>query len=414
MSTLRSMTAALPAIRAWIGKQRVPFAQHSKMMRWDYPLFIVALILLMLGLVMVYSASVTLPDLPRLFPNLKSTHFLRRQALFIFIGISLGLIAWRIPTDIWQKCAPYLLVLSIILLGLVFVPGIRAETGDGVTRGIKGAYRWLNFRFFNFQPSELLKLVIILYAADFVVRKQSAMKKLKGFLPMLCVLVVVISLLLKEPDLGTSVIVACVVMGVLFLGGSNMLWFAVLIPLLGTVCAAVIFFVAEKSSRIMGWWDRWNPLYAKAAYQLQHSLVAFGRGELFGVGLGSGVEKLNYLPDRHTDFLLAMIGEELGLIGVLAVILLFYWLIKRGFDIGRQALQMDRHFAGLAAQGISIWIGIQAFFHMGVNLGLLPTKGTTLPLMSYGGSGILINCVALAILLRIDYENRAIMRGGKK
>jgi len=221
-------------------------------------------------------------------------------------------------------------------------------------------------------------------------------------------------LLLLEPDLGAFGVIVCIAMGILFLGGINGIWFGGIGATLVGIFSLVIVLSPWRRERIFAYLNPWadeNTL--GKAYQLSHSLIAFGRGELFGVGLGGSVEKLNYLPEAHTDFLLAVIGEELGFVGVLTVVLLFYWLVKRAFDIGRQAIAMDLTFAGLLAKGVGIWIGVQAFINMGVNLGLLPTKGLTLPLMSYGGSGVMINCIGLAILLRIDYENRVLMRGGR-
>ncbi|BBB59081.1 hypothetical protein UNDKW_0808 [Undibacterium sp. KW1] len=197
-------------------------------------------------------------------------------------------------------------------------------------------------------------------------------------------------------------------------GGINGVWFGGIAATLIGIFTAVILISPWRRERIFAYLSPFDEDHALGkAYQLTHSLIAFGRGELFGVGLGASVQKLHYLPEAHTDFLLAVIGEELGFVGVMAVVLLFYWLLKRAFEIGRQAIALDQTFAGLLAKGIGIWIGVQAFINMGVNLGLLPTKGLTLPLMSYGGSGVMINCVGLAILLRVDYENRVLMRGGR-
>ncbi|HZX29097.1 MAG TPA: FtsW/RodA/SpoVE family cell cycle protein, partial [Telluria sp.] len=215
------------------------------------------------------------------------------------------------------------------------------------------------------------------------------------------------------PDLGAFGVIVCIAMGILFLGGFNAIWFGGIGAVLVMVFTTIIAFSKFRRERLFAYLDPWQEEHAlNKSYQLTHSLIAFGRGELFGVGLGGSLEKLHYLPEAHTDFLLAVIGEELGLAGVLVVIAMFYWLVKRAFDIGRQAIALDQHYAGLVAKGIGIWLGIQTFINMGVNLGLLPTKGLTLPLMSYGGSGVLFNCVGLAILLRIDYENRVKMRGG--
>ena len=381
-------------------------SSRSRMLEYDQPLVWVVLLLMLFGMVMVYSASIALPDSPK-YAGYKSTHFLVRQATFICLAMLAGLAAFRIPVKTWQKLAPYLFVATMLLLVLVLVPGIG--------KGVNGARRWLSLKFMNVQPSELMKLFIVLYAADYTVRKQQYMHKLtKGFLPMTGAVGVVGLLLLLEPDLGAFGVIVCIAMGILFLGGINGVWFGGIGATLVGIFTMVIVLSPWRRERIFAYLNPWQEENALGkAYQLSHSLIAFGRGELLGVGLGGSVEKLHYLPEAHTDFLLAVIGEELGFAGVLVVILMFYWIIKRAFEIGRQAIAIDQTFAGLTAKGIGIWIGVQAFINMGVNLGLLPTKGLTLPLMSYGGTGVLINCVGLAILLRIDYENRVLMRGGR-
>lgn len=380
--------------------------QRSKMMEYDQPLIWVVLLLMLFGMVMVYSASIALPDSPK-YASYKNSHFLIRQAIFIGAAVIAGAIAFRVPVATWQRWAPYLFVATLLLLVLVLVPGIG--------KGVNGARRWLSFKVFNLQPSELMKLFVVLYAADYTVRKQEYMHKLtKGFLPMTVAIGFVGLLLLLEPDLGAFGVIVCIAMGILFLGGINGIWFGGIGATLVGIFSLVILLSPWRRERIFAYLNPWVEENALGkAYQLSHSLIAFGRGELFGVGLGGSVEKLHYLPEAHTDFLLAVIGEELGFAGVLVVVALFYWIVKRSFEIGRQAIALDLTFAGLAAKGIGIWIGVQAFINMGVNLGLLPTKGLTLPLMSYGGSGVLINCVGLAILLRIDYENRVLMRGGR-
>jgi cell division protein FtsW len=381
-------------------------ARPSKMMEYDQPLVWVTLLLMLLGMVMVYSASIALPDSPK-FANYKNTYFLTRQATFIGISLIVGLFVFRIRIATWQRFAPWLFAATLVLLVLVLVPGI------GVV--VNGGRRWLNLRVANLQPSELMKVVAVLYAADYTVRKQQYMHKLtKGFLPMAGAIGLVGLLLLLEPDLGAFGVIVCIAMGILFLGGINAVWFGGIGAVLVLIFTTIIALSPFRRARMFAYLDPWQEDNAlNKAYQLTHSLIAFGRGELFGVGLGGSVEKLHYLPEAHTDFLLAVIGEELGLAGVLVVIAMFYWLVKRAFDIGRQAIAIDQTFAGLAAKGIGVWIGVQTFINMGVNLGLLPTKGLTLPLMSYGGTGVLINCVGLAILLRIDYENRVLMRGGR-
>jgi cell division protein FtsW len=383
-------------------------AQPSKMMEYDQPLVWVVLLLMLGGMVMVYSASIALPDSPK-FSYLanKSNYFLVRQAMFIVVSILLCSVVFRIPIATWQRFAPWMFIATLVLLALVLVPGI------GVS--VNGARRWLPLKVAQLQPSEIMKIVAVLYAADFTVRKQQYMHKLtKGFMPMAFAMGIVGMLLLLEPDLGAFGVIVCIAMGVLFLGGFNMIWFGGIGAVLVSVFAVIIALSPFRRARMFAYLDPWQEDNSLGkAYQLTHSLIAFGRGEIFGVGLGGSVEKLHYLPEAHTDFLMAVIGEELGLVGVLVVIAMFYWLVKRAFDIGRQAIALDQTFAGLTAKGIGIWIGVQTFINMGVNLGLLPTKGLTLPLMSYGGSGVLFNCVGLAILLRIDYENRVQMRGGR-
>lgn len=380
--------------------------QRSRMMEYDQPLVWVTIILMLFGLVMVYSASIALPDSPK-YANYTNTHFLTRQATFILISLVAGFGAFRVKIETWQKFAPYFFVGTLVLLVLVLIPGVG--------KGVNGSKRWLALKALNVQPSELMKLFVVLYAADYTVRKQEFMHKLtKGFMPMAIAVGFVGLLLLWEPDLGAFGVIVCIAMGILFLGGVNGVWFGGIGAMLVGIFSAVILLSPWRRERIFAYlnpWDGDNAL--NKGYQLKNSLIAFGRGEIFGVGLGGSVQKLHYLPEPHTDFLLAVIGEELGFVGVMIVALLFYWLLKRAFEIGRQAIAMDLTFAGLTAKGIGIWIGLQAFINMGVNLGLLPTKGLTLPLMSYGGSGILINCIGLAILLRIDYENRLLMRGGR-
>jgi cell division protein FtsW len=376
------------------------------MLEYDQALVWVVLLLLLTGVVMVYSASIGLPDSPK-YTNYKNHHFLMRQTMFGIIGLIAGLFAFRVKIEQWQSAAPLLFMLALVLMILVLIPGVG--------KGVNGARRWIGFGGFSLQPSEILKLMMVFYAADFTVRKQQYMHKLtKGFLPMAIAVGLCGGLLMLQPDLGAFGVVVCIAMGILFLGGFNIIWFGGIISVLAAVFFAIILISPWRYERMVAYLNPWTEENALGkAFQLTHSLIAFGRGELFGVGLGASVEKLHYLPEAHTDFLLAVIGEELGLAGVLLVTFAFYWIVRRAFDIGRQSIAVDKVFAGLVAKGIGLWIGVQAFINMGVNLGLLPTKGLTLPLMSYGGSGVVINCIGLAVLLRIDYENRLLMRGGR-
>ena len=403
MSWRQSLQKMLPFAAP---EPQTQLVHRSRMMTYDEPLVWVTLILMLFGMVMVYSASIALPDSPK-YANYKNTHFLMRQALFVCVSVIGAAFAFRVRIETWQKIAPYLFVATLVLLVMVLIPFIG--------KGVNGAKRWISLKVINLQPSELMKLFMVLYAADYTVRKQQYMHKLtKGFLPMLAAVSIVGLLLLLEPDLGAFGVIVCIAMGILFLGGINGVWFGGIAATLVGIFTLVIVLSPWRRERIFAYLSPFDEDHALGkAYQLTHSLIAFGRGELFGVGLGGSVEKLHYLPEAHTDFLLAVIGEELGFAGVLVVILLFYFLVKRAFEIGRQAIALDQTFAGLTAKGIGLWIGVQTFINMGVNLGLLPTKGLTLPLMSYGGSGVMINCVGLAILLRIDYENRVMMRGGR-
>lgn len=377
---------------------------RQQMAEIDHALLWSALLLLLGGLVMVYSASIAIAEAGR-FTNHQPAYYLIRHAIFLCIGLVAAAVAFQLPMTVWQKYAPFLFMIGVVLLAIVLIPGIGRE--------VNGARRWLPLGFANLQPSELMKLFAVLYAADYTIRKIGVMHDLKqAFLPMFGAMALVGILLLKEPDFGAFVVIISIAMGILFLGGLKARMFAMLIVLLLIAFAIMIVVSPYRRDRIFGFMDPWADAFGRG-YQLSHSLIAFGRGELFGVGLGASVEKLFYLPEAHTDFLLAVIGEELGFVGVLTVIALFAVLVQRAFAIGRQCVQLDRLYPALVAMGIGIWLGVQSFINMGVNVGLLPTKGLTLPLMSFGGSGILANCVALAILLRVDWENRQLMRGGK-
>jgi cell division protein FtsW len=359
-------------------------------------------LILAMGCIMVFSASVALPDSPK-YENYKVWHFLLRHLISITVGLSFAFFTYQVPITRWQKLAPYFFLGSLILLVLVLIPGIG--------KGVNGAKRWISLLITNIQPSEIMKLAAVLYGADYTVRKLHLMHEFRrGFLPMALAMSLVGVLLLLEPDMGALLVILAIAIGILFLGGANGKLFVGLITTLFSIFKELIYFSPWRRQRIFAYLDPWEEKNTLGkGYQLSHSLIAFGRGEWTGVGLGGSIEKLHYLPEAHTDFLLAVIGEELGFIGVAVVILGFAWLVKRAFEIGDTAIKLDRTFAGLVAKGIGIWIGWQTFINMGVNLGLLPTKGLTLPLMSYGGSGILVNLIALAILLRADTENRRLM-----
>ena len=393
---------AIP-VREWIAPTAGrPQAAHGV----DRALVAVIVALMALGLVMVYSASVALPDNPK-FARYAATHFVTRHALSMAIALGAALVVSQVPIAVWERLSPWLFLVALLLLVLVLLPFVG--------KGVNGARRWIPLGVMNFQPSELAKLAIAMYAAGYMVRRMDVKESfVRAVLPMMVAVGFVGVLLLAEPDMGAFLVIASIAMGILFLGGVNVRVFAVVSAVLVGAFVLMITLSEWRRERIFAYLDPWDERWTQGrAYQLSHSLIAFGRGEWFGQGLGSSVEKLHYLPEAHTDFLLAVIGEELGFVGVACVIAAFFWIARRLFHIGRQAIALDRVFAGLFAQGIGIWMAGQAFINMGVNLGVLPTKGLTLPLMSYGGSAIVMSLVALAIVIRVDRENRQLMRGGR-
>ena len=412
-------SSGLGAIKGWFGNKderggELPVRAHVsvggvrpvRLMAFDQALVAVVGTLIAIGVVMVYSASIAMPDNPK-FANYSQAFFLQRHIMALAIAFVAALVAVQVPIAFWEKQAPVVFLISLILLVIVLVPFIG--------KVVNFSRRWIPLGIMNFQPSELAKLAIALYAANYMVRRMDAREEFfRAVSPMVVAVAFVGVLLLRQPDMGAFIVIATIAMGILFLGGVNARMFFLIAAVMIATLALFLAFDDLRRERILAYLDPWNPKYSQGkGYQLTHSLIALGRGEIFGQGLGSSVEKLHYLPEAHTDFLLAVIGEELGFVGVATVIVLFFWLTRRVFHIGRQAIALDRVFAGLMCQGIGIWIGFQAFINMGVNLGLLPTKGLTLPLMSYGGSAILMNLIALALVLRVDIENRALMRGGR-
>ncbi|WP_432723019.1 putative lipid II flippase FtsW [Jeongeupia wiesaeckerbachi] len=382
---------------------------RPSMAAYDQALLWCVLLLLTIGLVMVYSSSIAMAEVDK-DTGFRSTYFLIRHSIFLVVGVVAAFFAFSISTKTLQQYAPLLFILGVLLLILVLIPGVGRE--------VNGSRRWLGLVVINLQPSELMKLAAAFYAADYTVRKAAFMggdfwaSITKGLLPMLFVMLVVGGLLLLEPDFGAFAVITAITMGLLFLGGFNWRLFAGLIVLLGIGFVGLIASSPYRRARVLGFLDPWQDPYGKG-YQLSHSLIAFGRGEWHGVGLGASVEKLSYLPEAHTDFLMAIIAEEFGFLGVAVVVGLFAFLVFRCFMIGVQAAKLDRAYQALVAQGIGIWIGVQSVINIGVNMGLLPTKGLTLPLLSFGGSGIVANLLALGVVMRIDYENRLLMRGRK-
>jgi cell division protein FtsW len=372
----------------------------------DRQLLGVVAALLLFGTVMVYSASIAMPDNPR-FAKLSDLHFLTRHIFSVLIAAFAASLVFYVPMKVWEKWARHFVVVAIVLLVLVLIPGIGIEAN--------GARRWLGLGFMNFQPSELAKLAITVYAADYVVRRMNVVQEKfwHAVWPMAVAVGLMGALLLREPDMGAFLVIAVIAVSVLFIGGLDARWFFLTVAVLVLVFAAIVMTSEWRRERIFAYLNPWSEAYVLGkGYQLTHALIAFGRGQILGVGIGASVEKLHWLPEAHTDFLFAVIGEELGLVGVLSLMAVYFWLIRRIMRIGREALLLNRPFNGLVAQGLGVWLGFQTLINMGVNLGALPTKGLTLPLLSYGGSAMLLNVVALAMVLRIDLENKRMMRGG--
>lgn len=371
----------------------------------DYGVLFVVFSLMLLGCLMVFSASISLGDSPKY--HISEHYFFVRHVISLVVALFGAYIVWHIPMKAWKKMAFPFFLFGLFLLGAVFIPGIGKSTN--------GACRWIPLGLFNLQVTEVMKIAVLIYAADFTVRKQNYMHSVKkGLLPMLLVMGLVGFLVLKEPDLGAYVMMLAISMGILFLGGINLTVFImVLVGVLGLL-VFMIFAASWRAARFFAYLDPWEISNAQGkAYQLSHSLIAFGRGESWGVGLGDAIEKQHYLPEAHTDFILAIVGEELGFAGVMLILVLLFWLVKRAIEIGRTAIHLEHIFSGLVAEGIGIWIGVQTFINVGVASGLFPTKGLTLPFISFGGSAIMAVTAAVAILLRVDYENKVTMKGGK-
>ena len=372
----------------------------------DYSVIATIAALLVLGLVMVYSASISLGDSPKY--QTSEGYFAVRHAIYIVIGLMAAFFVFKVSLYRWYLLSYPLGLLGILLLVSVFVPGLGHE--------VNGSTRWIGFGPINLQVSEVVKFVSVLVISHFVVTRQAYMHSYtRGLIPVMLYIGMVAMLLSLQPDLGATVVISAIVLGVVFLGGLS--W-RIIVPFGIVIFAVIVLSIALspwRTARVFAYlnpWDIENQL--GKAYQLTHSLIAFGRGELFGVGLGASVEKMHYLPEAHTDFILAVIGEELGLVGFTFVLLLFYWLVRRAFEIGRQAVRLESVYSGLVAQGVGLWIGVQALINIGVAIGVFPTKGLTLPLVSYGGSSIVVTLCALGLLLRVDYENRLLMRGKRR
>jgi cell division protein FtsW len=355
-----------------------------------------------LGLIMVASASIAIADRKLGMPF----YYLTRQLAFVGVGLLAAWLVLRTPLGVWEKHAPKLLLLGLVLLVAVLLPRI------GVT--INGSQRWLNFGPVHLQVSELVKLLLILYLAGYLVRHGDALRQsATGFLKPLAVLSVVGALLLLEPDFGATVVVAAVTLGLLFMGGVRLWQFGALIGMAGMALAMLALASPYRLRRLTAFLNPWADPFA-SGFQLTQALIAFGRGEWFGVGLGGSVQKLLYLPEAHTDFLFAVLAEELGVVGVALVLGLFGYVIWRAFAIAAHALTWDALFAAYCAYGVGLWLAVQTLINVGVNMGVLPTKGLTLPLMSYGGSSMVASCMAVALLLRVEYETQGRTAHGKR
>lgn len=391
-------------VRVGVSHYQKSSATPAHVLGLDTGLLWAVVLLLAFSLVMVYSASIAMPDNPR-FGKIAPSHFLSRHALAIGVGFVGALLTFQVPLKVWERLARPLFLLSIVLLVAVLIPHVGTV--------VNGSRRWIGLGVMNFQPSELTKFAILMYAANFMDRKMELRESfLRSVVPMVVAVAGVGALLLLEPDMGAFMVIAIIAMGILFLGGVNMRMLVLIGVVMVAAFALIVMTSPWRRERIFAYLDPFSEAHALGkGYQLSHALIAIGRGQIFGAGLGASVEKLHWLPEAHTDFLLAVIGEELGLVGVLSLIIAFFWLTKRIMFIGRQAVALDRVFPGLVAQGVAIWFGFQSFINMGVNLGALPTKGLTLPFISFGGSAILMNLIAIAVVLRIDYENKLLMRG---
>lgn len=377
-----------------IGFNKFAERRNSERLPIDPVLFLCSLALLIIGLIMMTSASITSAD--NTFGN--PFYYSQRQLLFISIGLAIGYLVWRMPLRTWDTLRPILLVLGLLLLAIVLIPGV------GQT--VNGSSRWIRLGSFNVQISEIIKIFIIVFLAGYLSKhRESLQQSSRAVIVPMFILSIVASLLLLEPDLGAAVVIFATGLSMFLLAGVRIKIFILLLA----VAAAGFFLLAYTSPyrllRLTAFTNPWEDPF-NSGFQLSQSLIAFGRGEWFGVGLGESVQKLFYLPEAHTDFVFAVIAEELGVIGALVIIALYTGIAWRALFIGRAAQKCDQHFAAFIAYGVGCWLVFQAYVNIGVNMGVLPTKGLTLPLMSYGGSSVVMSLIAIALLMRADYELR--------
>jgi len=358
----------------------------------DHTLLFAVVVLLALGLVMVGSASTSIAERQ----TGHAFYYLWRQLAYISVGLGLAGVVLFVPLRLWEKLGLGLILTSVLLLLLVFVPGLGRE--------VNGSLRWIHLGPINLQVSEFVKLFMILYLAGYLVRHTEAVQaSAAGFLRPLVLFLLLAVLLLLQPDYGAVAVIFMTALGMMWLGGARLLQFLLLLLSVSGALMVLALISPYRMERLTTFLNPWADPF-DSGFQLTQALIAFGRGEWFGVGLGGSVQKLFYLPEAHTDFLFAVLAEELGLVTAVLVIGLFLLIVLRALAIGRHAEQRELPYQAFVAYGIGIWIGLQAFINLGVNMGILPTKGLTLPLMSYGGSSMVAMCIAIALLLRVDFE----------
>lgn len=362
----------------------------------DKLLFIVCGGLLVSGYIMVASAALHLG----VKDNLSSWHYPLRQFIHIVLGLIAGWLMLNIRIEFWEKLSRWMFLLALLLLIMVFIPGLGVK--------VNGSVRWLSVAGIRVQVSEMVKLIAVLYIAGYVTRYQAELiASVRCMLKAVGLFSIAAVLLLLEPDFGSAVVIMVIALGVMFLGGAKIWQFLLLIAVFVMLAFPLVYFSPYRWARITSFVDPWADPY-NSGFQLIQALISFGQGQWFGLGLGNGIQKLFYLPEGHTDFLFSVVAEEFGLMGVLLIVTLFTVLVLRAFTIGEKAEKAGFIYSSFVAYGLGIWFGFQSFVNMGVNMGILPTKGLTLPLMSYGGGSMIVMCSAMALLLRINHEVEAL------
>lgn len=391
----------LPSLPKWLRDDTSANSQVT----FDRGFIILAISMYLIGLIMVASSSMPIGD--KLFNN--PFHFVIRHAIYIVLSLGIAAVALRIEMDWWHKSSWVLLLLAMILLLAVLVIG----------RNVNGSTRWIMIGPINIQAAEPAKLFFFCYLSAYLVRRRDeVMDNFKGFLKPLLVLFVLAVLLLLEPDLGTVIVMGATALGLLFLAGAKLWQFiAIVVVVLGAFVMLVIF-EPYRLRRVTSFLDPWQDPFG-SGYQLTQSLMAYGRGEMFGQGLGNSVQKLDYLPEAHTDFVMAVVGEEFGFVGILCLLAICLTLVIKALLLGKRALEKEKYFEGFFAYAIGIWMSFQAAVNVGASAGIFPTKGLTMPLISYGGSSMIVMTLAIVVLIRIDHELRlqsiqATSKGGRK